>query len=881
MRNNNRGSVFYVVVSLITITFILGISFLFHLSDEFHSVTFSQAAEICLNLAESCEKEAHFLTMFHMNLHGLPENKQTGIYKHIRSPIIGEKREAPPFALEAPETQQQAAYFGAEIISIMGFYWKRDFFARNLMNTPIDLMTLDPKETFGTFSIEVVIKYKQFLYNLRVDREMKVAKTTPPRADFTLWVKDASVDTFNPWKSYGGWTPAHLMVLNGTRLPVDRDFNGSIFLGGGRALTTSEIESPDRIQYFSEPNDHIQAANKFQQNPIIINITMGGDSSRWGLLNNDGVKSTFYKKHGIRSTKQFYTAGIPHNDFSPHHILKPQTIFTVEVQGLKKTVHSHYIGHDQAVVAQNPFKIPKIGVQFKDYLPGLSYFVSLYNDSLAKTGKFFNQQWIDITMSGIDLIACDFWREWQKKSSSGKPQEPAPQYPRAIYGQVYKSSIKLNAMLLDFNRNAGLPPGVPFTNANIWGILPWVPQGYPLGSEPMSAFFEDSSKHSAYANEPYPGTFTKTPKVVNTFGAWGLNLTQKYNSAIDFKSQQLGYHDFKSNIEIRPYNTPKPGINQIETIYVNPITTVQEDVGNWSDDDYFPPEFSYDKISYSYPSFDDFKNSVGYLNEKGQFFTLAEQLAGLAGKDASGLKLIKNPIIDFTGNRQKIYRVLSIDGDIYLPSNLRYYGRGWLCFMFCDSVSNLNVDGISKFRIKGFCETPTQRSDPTLVNHPLNPDNMSCTLAVLGVGKTPSIHLTNKLVEASLFAPLSTIELDMIGTKDGEVYGLKNGWVDSIGCPMFDIDVLGNVVVGELHLDWYPRDHLNPHVKATGKNVRQGLRGKTVKLDTGHYCVGGGVIRWDPSFKIEVDKVGGMHDKYYGVSLGKKISFWKLTTQIN
>ncbi len=872
MIRNNRGSVFYVVVSLITITFILGISFLFHLSNEFHAITFSQAAEVCLNLAESCEKEAYFLTRFHMNLHGLPPDKQTGIYKHIRSPIIGEKRESPPFALEAPETQQQAAYFGAEIVSIMGFYWKRDFFARNIINAPIDLMTLDPKETFGTFSIEVIIRYKQFLYNLRVDREMKVAKTTPPRADFTLWVKDASVDTLNPWKSFGGWTPAHLMVLNGTRLPVDRDFNGSIFLGGGRALTSGEIAFPDRIQYYSEPNDHLQTGNRFQQNPIIINITMGGDSSRWGLLNNDGVKTTFYKKHGIRSTKEFYTAGIPHNDFSPHHILKPQTIFTVEVMGLKKTVYSHFIGHDQAVVAQNPFVIPKIGVQFKDYLPGLSYFVSLYNESLAKTGKFFNQQWIDITMSGIDLIACDFWRDWQK-SSGGQPQEPTPQYPRAIYGQVYKSSIKLNAMLLDFNRTVGLPPGAP-SPSNIWGILPWVPKNYQLASEPMSAFFEDSNKHSAFANEPYPGTFTKTPLIANTFGAWGLDLTKTYNATVDLQPKQMTYHTFKSNLEIRAYNTPKAGQNQIETIYVNPITTIQEDVGNWSADDYFPPEFSYDKIAYSYPSFDDFKNSVGYLNEKGHFFTLAEQLDGLAGKDANNLDLAKHPIIDFTGNRQKLYRVLVVDGDIYLPSNIRYYGRGWLCFMFCDGVSSLKVDGIAKFRIKGFCETQAERTDPTLINNPLNPDNMSCTLAVLGVGKYPSIHLTNKLVEASLFAPKSTIELDMDGT--------KSGWVDSIGCPMYDIDVLGNVVVGELHLDWYPRNHLDPHSKATGKNVRQGLRGKTVYLTkTARYCTGGGVIRWDPSFKIEVDKVGGRHDKYYGVSLGKKISFWKLTTQIN
>jgi hypothetical protein len=311
--NKRRASVFYLIIGVISITFILGLSYLYHLSEEFHAVNFSLASEICLNIAESAANEAFYYVQKKMNDHW--SKKNLFIYEYFRMPLTAKlAKSTPRLDVPVPKTMVIASALGGKVKKVYAIFWKRRLFNKNFWRQSISPINLDPRESIGTFSIVAEVSYQYFNFVLRIDREMKVVRTTPPRPDFSLWVKNASADTFNVWKSYGGWTPAQLLVLNGS--DPDPTLHAAIYLGNGKEIPNSLLRDVDKIHFTKDPN-----LTSVREKPeyIVLNLTDGMASDPFSLITTQVVRTfisnkkkrlnNFTSSGTFRSKSDFFSAG--------------------------------------------------------------------------------------------------------------------------------------------------------------------------------------------------------------------------------------------------------------------------------------------------------------------------------------------------------------------------------------------------------------------------------------------------------------------------------------------------------------------------------------------------------------------------------------------
>jgi len=816
---NKRGMGLYLVIGLIVIVFILGSAFLFSLRTEVRQVVKIQANEIVLSIMESAAAEAAYIVRRLMNQHPKPGELRNDVYKMFRKPfVLGESPQK--IKLPTVETEKLASFYGAEVETIIS-YSNRRLFNKDMRSRKIPEQFLDKRETYGSLAIFVRCRYGTVSKFLLVHRDVKVVNMLPPRHDFTLFVRDAANDTFNVWESRSGAIHRHFIVMNGPDTVEPYEKNGSIYLGHGKELVLdSNGEYTNLLNFTKLPP--IPDADSYAppQHPIVINLTahvmLGPQVKRFFAKGSiTGLISSWFKDPLIKH-------GIPHNDIDS--VLAAARIPPRGQQMIAGHECSYcYVGHDVTLTNRHPVTI----LGKKVDVPALEYFLSGYNTSIG-----YRAAWVNVNRSGIDLYGTDYWRPRTKNIFDEKAQ-----IAKRIYGNVYKSFVKLKwADVTETSSSSGSSSSGSSSSSSSssgvkkdWAICPFLPVK-PSGGDPVLLLL---GKHVI----PGPMLLVDKPRTGKHFQEYPWLLTN--------------YEKFMSRVVLRPYDYLADRNRRVWKEYEHPVLGYREKVSNWWKKDWALPEFSWDKIARTYGSFDEYMAEHGGFHPKagGKFLTLLEQ----ERKKYREYYLILNEMV-----------MISDFGNVKLPSNLRIAGRGILVFLIARDMTtgegNLYIDGIEKINKKEIADNT----------------HLTIMLLTLMPGSTkskPKIYLTNKHVQASIVAPDSTIEIDPDLVGHDVAQGEQLGASDPRKKVRKDISIEGNLVVKELHLAPY----IDPD---TGKRFRGLDTGpepenvQTKDLEIG----GGGHLRYDPVFHAELDpKFSGKyyHSKYYTVSLGKRISFWR------
>lgn len=775
-RNSQQGISFYLVSALVVVSLILGIAYIYSLTSENKMITKTMISEICLNLGESAANEAYYYARKQMNRESLV------FFNIFREPLAEGGSSGGAVIIPTPETDALAKeYAGAKVKSWVMFA-NRQLFSKNLLAKDIDPGLLDKRETMGTLRIVAYSTYKGTHKLLTIDRDVKVVNVCPPKYDFTLWVKYADKAPYNIWQSRSGAQYRNMVLLNGdddSQKPLEMNQNGYIYLGNGRELTkdpgTGDLEE---VPKYADP----MGMNPGSKNPIVINLTA------FEVLGEHILKKIAGKFDGLWGQLDLVKHGCPQMDLWTN-IPKTKLLGTENPLGLGHTVYFECQGHDSTLEEETPVKFG-FGSVTKQ-AAGLKYFIGkTFNQYIVQQGAPL--EFLDITKSGFDLNGTDYWRGGAN---------PPPQYARRILGNVYKSYIKLK--LVNLHSVSETDPDTGGAKQK-WAYCPWIypppadwkPSSFQLLPDPVDGSAPAKDPNMFLENSNKPIDHDGDPPISDA-------IASNY------------YKHFKTTVVKEIYDIHEEGKIKPNITYINSEIGYSDNVTNWCQTGYIPHELSWDKISKTMGSYDDF---------------LAK----------SGLKKAINepnspPLLRLDG----VWMITDFD-DFKFPSHLVVYGKGTLIFV----NTNVMIDGIYNlptfkehfkeiYAGKPFDPVPDPETRCTIVLMTFKPPGMPCD---------KKIHITNKLIMASLAAPDSTLGMDQAVQKDS---------ADSNGDTSWDIDIFGNTVVERFDL----RDFIDKSKESEPKTRA------------------GGRIRYDAAMRPVMD-AGQVSPLNYHVTVSKKMSFW-------
>ncbi len=349
--------------------------------------------------------------------------------------------------------------------------------------------------------------------------------------------------------------------------------------------------------------------------------------------------------------------------------------------------------------------------------------------------------------------------------------------------------------------------------APIWGMCPW--------RDPTSFQTDVSSKMDILDDPVYWDEQMTIP--------WLLTVKPPKKDAMATPSWLSNYSTYKRYMT-QVFRTPYDYSGTTHTVYENRVRGYKINTAEWEEDGRFLDELSWNKISKTYGRWEDFEEESGLRK------TQTEQ---------------KIPIMFLDG----IWLITDFQ-PIVFEQNTVYAGKGILIFMDVDVF----IDGMHSWDTYQFNKANIDKGEPYICQ-PLFQDledaqkrfgESKLTIVLLSFGKTTrKIHVTNRCVEASICAPTSTVQLDT-----------EYSGADSQGERKLDLDVYGNLVLGELHLSQH-RDGSQP--------VPNGLDGDPNK----ELADGGGIVRWDP-FMVPLNRGGEYTMESYHVSISRKVSYWNI-----
>ncbi|PKK91911.1 MAG: hypothetical protein CVV64_00350 [Candidatus Wallbacteria bacterium HGW-Wallbacteria-1] len=775
---NQRGMSFYIVSALVGICLVLGLSYIYSLTSENRMLTKTLISEICLNLCESSANEAYYYARKQMNRQDLV------FYKMFREPMAsGTAGSGGAVLIPTPETENMAKEYGAKIKTWVMFA-NRSLFTKNLFAKDIDPTLVDRVESMGTLRVVSYAEYKGTKKLLTIDRDVKVVNTIPPKYDFTLWVRLADRFSFNTWPSKSGAQIRNLALFNGTddpSKPLESNTNGYVFLGNGRPLP---LDPATKEYYDVPPIPDPSGTNPSNQNTIAINLTA------FEVLGQKIIKKFFKKFQGLWGNLDLVKKGWPQKDLISN--LKQGSLFT------DSTVYDHKVygecqGHDWTMEAESPVNLGFGSI--RKNAAGLKYFIGTnYNQYIRDTKGLGTLKFLDITNSGFDINGSDFWRDGENAS---------PQFARQLLGNVYKSYVKLKLLNLYSINDVDPATGQGMMKLAYcpWTLPPPTPDTPFSGKFKILADPADSSKPAQD-----PAMFLENPsKPLDHDDDPPVSDDIKNNYHRFFKTEVV-----KKIYDIRAEDTGKPF-----TTYFNSEYGYSENVENWSKAGYIPHELSWDKISKTFGSFDEFVAKSGLKESMSQSPSM--------------------PLLRLDG----VWMITDFE-DFKFPSHLIVYGKGTLIFV----NTNVKIDGIYNL------ETFKQSGKEILQGNKFTPvadPETKCTIVLMtfrqpGMPVSKKIHVTNKLVMASLVAPDSMLVMDQAVQSDS---------ADSQGEKKWDVDLYGSLVVDQLDITQF---------------MDQSKAGDDE-------APGGGHIRFDQTFRPDMEG-GKLSAGNYHVTASKKVSFW-------
>lgn len=265
---NNRGSIFLLTLTVMSVLFTLGFAMTFFTGSEDWSSAMTYESEVAFNLAESAIEE--FVARLKNSLNNDDSNNQ--LYKVLRAHNLDLSKEIP---LQPAQVAQLTAYTRETARQLYGIQFGRDMVESQdfQINATIKLKKLigvhakqgdqtlyeikeDPKEKQGELSVTALVTYKGHKAQVNLTFLIRVVKTfVPPFNYFTLFIRDASVyggshfntftssvsqerslrldhgwnairKDFNPTTNYSDWEEALAQLGNNALTPPGRVYLG-------------------------------------------------------------------------------------------------------------------------------------------------------------------------------------------------------------------------------------------------------------------------------------------------------------------------------------------------------------------------------------------------------------------------------------------------------------------------------------------------------------------------------------------------------------------------------------------------------------------------------------------------------------------------------
>lgn len=218
---NNRGSIFLLALTVLSVLFILGISMAFFGSAEDWASAMSYESEVAFNLAESAIEE--FTARLKTSLNN--EDPSNELYRVLRAHDLDLSRDIPlqPAELAAltaytRETARQiySIEFGTDMVHSNDFKMEAvisldhiDGVQASMGESTLYELKKDKKEKQGRLSVTAEVTYKNHTATVSLEFLIRVVRTfIPPFNYFTLFVRDASVyggSHFNTFESSAGY----------------------------------------------------------------------------------------------------------------------------------------------------------------------------------------------------------------------------------------------------------------------------------------------------------------------------------------------------------------------------------------------------------------------------------------------------------------------------------------------------------------------------------------------------------------------------------------------------------------------------------------------------------------------------------------------------
>lgn len=239
--NPKKGSIFLLVLTVLTVLFVLGFSMTFFTGAEEYSAAMTYESEVAFSLAESAVEE------FTARLKNSLNNDDPGnqLYKVLRSAELDVSKEIPIASDEVAKltiyTRETARLlygmqFGQGLTDSKDFKVDAVLKLQNIKGvdisdaeTQIYQLKEDKKEKQGNLTVTATVNYKGHKARVSLTFMIRVVKTfLPPFNYFTLFVRDASAfggSNFNTSTSLASNPKASLRLDNGWKSIEGKDFD--------------------------------------------------------------------------------------------------------------------------------------------------------------------------------------------------------------------------------------------------------------------------------------------------------------------------------------------------------------------------------------------------------------------------------------------------------------------------------------------------------------------------------------------------------------------------------------------------------------------------------------------------------------------------------
>ena len=239
--NPKKGSIFLLVLTVLTVLFVLGFSMTFFTGAEEYSAAMTYESEVAFSLAESAVEE------FTARLKNSLNNDDPGnqLYKVLRSAELDVSKEIPIASDEVAKltiyTRETARLlygmqFGQGLTDSKDFKVDAVLKLQNIKGvdisdseTQIYQLKEDKKEKQGNLTVTATVNYKGHKARVSLTFMIRVVKTfLPPFNYFTLFVRDASAfggSNFNTSTTLGSNPKASLRLDNGWKSIEGKDFD--------------------------------------------------------------------------------------------------------------------------------------------------------------------------------------------------------------------------------------------------------------------------------------------------------------------------------------------------------------------------------------------------------------------------------------------------------------------------------------------------------------------------------------------------------------------------------------------------------------------------------------------------------------------------------